>query len=64
MNASHDLEMKTTQNQLSKLQSTGFYNTNYVEDCLEHWSEPPYISIKPGYRPSEAKPLIAVRDIK
>ena len=64
MYADNNLEMNTTKNKLSHLQSTGFYKTNYVEDCLEHWSEPPYINIKPSYRPSESKPLIAVRDIK
>jgi len=38
-------------NKLAETQASGnFYNTNYLKDAINHFSDPPYVTIKPGYR--------------
>jgi hypothetical protein len=39
-------------NDLSKTQASGFYKTDYLKDEVNHFSNPPYCIIKPGYRAS------------
>lgn len=40
---------------LTATQQSGFYQTSYVKDEINHFSDPPYCIIKPGYR--AAKPV-------
>lgn len=37
---------------LKSSQSQGFYKVGYMLDNINHHSDPPYCTIKPGYRPS------------
>ena len=38
-------------NKLRETQASGnFYNTGYLKDAVNHFSDPPYVTIKPGYR--------------
>lgn len=34
----------------------GFYRDDYVKDSVEHWTNPAYAQIKPGYRASKPRP--------
>jgi hypothetical protein len=44
-------------NKLAETQASGnFYNTNYLKDGINHFSDPPYVTIKPGYRAAKPAP--------
>lgn len=44
-------------NKLRETQASGnFYNTGYLKDAVNHYSDPPYVTIKPGYRPGMPAP--------
>ena len=51
-------------NNLSKTQQEGFYKSDYVKDDVNHFSDPPYIVIKPGYRASDPFPNHTMLDVK
>ena len=37
---------------------------HYLADNIDHWSDPAYCIIKPGYRPSEPKPNFNLVEVK
>jgi hypothetical protein len=39
------------ENKLAETQASGFYQTNYLKDGVNHFSDPPYCIIKPNFRP-------------
>lgn len=41
---------------LSEIKKSGFYDDKYLHDSLEHWTDPAYAQIKPGYRDSKPRP--------
>ena len=41
---------------LEQSKSLGFYKENYVQDVPNHFSDPPYCVIKPGYRAHRPMP--------
>ena len=43
-------------NKLSDIKKGGFYDESYIKDSVEHWSDPPYAQIKPGYRAAKPRP--------
>ena len=43
-------------NDLTQTQASGFYKTDYLKDEVNHFSNPPYCIIKPGYRASDPFP--------
>jgi len=43
-------------NDLAQTQASGFYKTDYLKDEVNHFSNPPYCIIKPGYRASDPFP--------
>lgn len=44
-------------NDLYKTQLSGFYDSSYLQDKVNHFSNPPIAIIKPNYRPSNPSPM-------
>ena len=48
--ADRNLLKQVANNDLRRTQMSGFYKTNYLADKLDHFSDPPIVTIKPNYR--------------